>query len=112
MTTCPSGVNYMHLVDHARAHIEKTYRRPLLNRLTRTHAGSRAALSQSLPCSAETGQPGPALFGAALTGIPVPETAGSDAGAGAENPCQRARATFHAWHPPRRRARGVAASRS
>lgn len=36
MTTCPSGVNYMHLVDHARAHIEKTYRRPLLDRLTRT----------------------------------------------------------------------------
>ncbi len=35
MTTCPSGVNYMHLVDHARAHIEETYRRPLLNRLTR-----------------------------------------------------------------------------
>ena len=35
MTTCPSGVNYMHLVDHARAHIEKTYRRPLANRLTR-----------------------------------------------------------------------------
>jgi glycolate oxidase iron-sulfur subunit len=28
MTTCPSGVNYMHLVDHARAHIEKTYKRP------------------------------------------------------------------------------------
>ncbi len=25
MTTCPSGVHYMHLVDHARAHIEKTY---------------------------------------------------------------------------------------
>ncbi|MBX3598676.1 MAG: glycolate oxidase subunit GlcF [Rhizobiaceae bacterium] len=36
MTTCPSGVNYMHLVDHARAHIEKTYRRPLLDRLIRT----------------------------------------------------------------------------
>jgi glycolate oxidase iron-sulfur subunit len=35
MTTCPSGVNYMHLVDHARAHIEKTYRRPIINRLTR-----------------------------------------------------------------------------
>src|SRR3972149_573423 len=30
MTTCPSGVHYMHLVDHARAHIEATYRRPLL----------------------------------------------------------------------------------
>ena len=27
MTTCPSGVHYMHLVDHARHHIEKTYRR-------------------------------------------------------------------------------------
>lgn len=35
MTTCPSGVNYMHLVDHARAHIEKTYKRPLLDRLIR-----------------------------------------------------------------------------
>jgi glycolate oxidase iron-sulfur subunit len=35
MTTCPSGVHYMHLVDHARAHIEKTYRRPLFDRLTR-----------------------------------------------------------------------------
>ncbi|UJW76191.1 glycolate oxidase subunit GlcF [Rhizobium sp. SL42] len=34
-TTCPSGVDYMHLVDHARIHIEKTYRRPLMNRLTR-----------------------------------------------------------------------------
>ncbi len=35
MTTCPSGVHYMHLVDHARAHIEKTYRRPLSDRLLR-----------------------------------------------------------------------------
>ena len=35
MTTCPSGVHYMHLVDHARAHIEKTYKRPFFNRLTR-----------------------------------------------------------------------------
>ena len=35
MTTCPSGVHYMHLVDHARAHIEKTYKRPLFNRLNR-----------------------------------------------------------------------------
>jgi glycolate oxidase iron-sulfur subunit len=35
MTTCPSGVHYMHLVDHARAHIEKTYRRPLMDRLLR-----------------------------------------------------------------------------
>jgi glycolate oxidase iron-sulfur subunit len=28
MTTCPSGVHYMHLVDHARRHIEETYDRP------------------------------------------------------------------------------------
>ena len=35
MTTCPSGVHYMHLVDHARAHIEKTFRRRLPDRLVR-----------------------------------------------------------------------------
>jgi glycolate oxidase iron-sulfur subunit len=35
MTTCPSGVHYMHLVDHARAHVEATYRRPLVDRLVR-----------------------------------------------------------------------------
>ena len=35
MTTCPSGVHYMHLVDHARAHIERTYRRPLMDRALR-----------------------------------------------------------------------------
>ena len=36
MTTCPSGVNYMRLVDHARVRIEETYRRPFLDRLLRT----------------------------------------------------------------------------
>ncbi len=35
MTTCPSGVHYMHLVDHARRHIEETYTRPLGDRLLR-----------------------------------------------------------------------------
>jgi glycolate oxidase iron-sulfur subunit len=35
MTTCPSGVNYMHLVDHARAYIEDHYRRPLHERVLR-----------------------------------------------------------------------------
>ncbi|NTF30960.1 glycolate oxidase subunit GlcF [Rhizobium skierniewicense] len=35
VTTCPSGVDYMHLVDHARVHIEKTYKRPLMDRLIR-----------------------------------------------------------------------------
>ena len=42
-TTCPSGVDYMHLVDHARSHIEKTYRRPVPDRLL------RAALSRIIP---------------------------------------------------------------
>ena len=35
-TTCPSGVDYMHLVDHARIHIENTYQRPLMDRLIRS----------------------------------------------------------------------------
>ncbi|MBP0443711.1 glycolate oxidase subunit GlcF [Roseomonas sp. SSH11] len=54
MTTCPSGVHYMHLVDHARHHIEETYRRPLMERLI------RATLAVVLPR--------PALFRAALAG--------------------------------------------
>src|SRR3954471_15861401 len=43
MTTCPSGVHYMHLVDHARAHVEATYRRPWQDRLM------RALLANLLP---------------------------------------------------------------
>jgi glycolate oxidase iron-sulfur subunit len=35
MTTCPSGVHYMHLVDEARAYIEKTYTRPWHDRALR-----------------------------------------------------------------------------
>ena len=35
MTTCPSGVNYMHLIDHGRSHIEKTYKRPFGERIIR-----------------------------------------------------------------------------
>jgi glycolate oxidase iron-sulfur subunit len=35
MTTCPSGVNYMHLMDHARHHIERTYQRPAASRWLR-----------------------------------------------------------------------------
>jgi glycolate oxidase iron-sulfur subunit len=35
MTTCPSGVHYMHLVDQARVRVEETYRRPLPERLVR-----------------------------------------------------------------------------
>ena len=54
MTTCPSGVHYMHLVDRAREHIEETYRRPLAERLF------RALLVRVLP--------NPGLFRWALRG--------------------------------------------
>jgi glycolate oxidase iron-sulfur subunit len=47
MTTCPSGVHYMHLVDHARAHVEETYRRPFVDRML------RAMIARVLP------RPGP-----------------------------------------------------
>src|SRR5690606_19497406 len=43
MTTCPSGVHYQHLIDHARVHVEKTYRRPWADRVF------RAALATVLP---------------------------------------------------------------
>ena len=36
MSTCPSGVNYMHLIDHGRSHIEKTYKRPFNDRIIRS----------------------------------------------------------------------------
>jgi glycolate oxidase iron-sulfur subunit len=54
MTTCPSDVHYMHLVDHARKHIEATYTRPLGDRLL------RAVLAAVLPR--------PLLFRLALLG--------------------------------------------
>jgi len=54
VTTCPSGVHYMHLVDHARAYIERTYRRPWSERLI------RGALGRIIPR--------PWLFRLALTG--------------------------------------------
>jgi len=40
MTTCPSGVNYMHLVDHARCWIEENYRRPWDERVLRIFLGT------------------------------------------------------------------------
>jgi len=40
MTTCPSGVDYMHLVDHARTYIERTYRRPWHERALRAALGT------------------------------------------------------------------------
>jgi len=43
MSTCPSGVHYMHLVDYARERIEATYRRPFRDRWL------RALLARVLP---------------------------------------------------------------
>src|SRR5579871_2295300 len=43
MTTCPSGVNYMHLVDQARVRIEQEFSRPLMERML------RAVLAMVLP---------------------------------------------------------------
>ena len=40
MTTCPSGVNYMHLIDHARHHVAQTYRRPFQERAIRWLLGA------------------------------------------------------------------------
>ncbi len=54
MTTCPSDVHYMHLVDHARKHIEETYTRPRGDRWL------RQLLAMVLPS--------PALFRLALLG--------------------------------------------
>ena len=39
MTACPSGVNYMHLMEYGRRHIEQTYRRSFFERLVRILLG-------------------------------------------------------------------------
>ncbi|MBV8576775.1 MAG: glycolate oxidase subunit GlcF, partial [Acetobacteraceae bacterium] len=40
MTTCPSGVHYMHLIDYARRWIERNYRRPCVDRVLRRLLGT------------------------------------------------------------------------
>jgi glycolate oxidase iron-sulfur subunit len=65
MTTCPSGVNYMHLVDHGRRHIEAHYRRPLAERLLRRLLGrvlSRPALLRAALYGARMAKPFTALM--------------------------------------------------
>ncbi len=59
MTTCPSGVDYIHLVDHARAHIEKSYRRPLIDRVMRSflaRVASQSLAYEALACYRGIGQ--------------------------------------------------------
>ncbi|HEV2334379.1 MAG TPA: glycolate oxidase subunit GlcF [Stellaceae bacterium] len=60
MTTCPSGVNYMHLVDHGRRHIAAHYRRPWAERLLRGLIGrvlSRPALLRAALHGARLAKP-------------------------------------------------------
>jgi glycolate oxidase iron-sulfur subunit len=63
MTTCPSGVHYMHLVDQARVHIEKTYARPTVDYWL------RRMLAMILPR--------PHLFRLALTGASLARSFGA-----------------------------------
>jgi len=77
MTTCPSGVHYMHLVDQARVRIEKTYQRPLADRLLRSVLAfvlPRPAVFRIAMTLARIGRPLAAL-------LPSPSlSAGPDAG--------------------------------
>ena len=69
MTTCPSGVHYMHLVDHGRRHIEAHYRRPAGERLLRRLLGrvlTRPALFRLALLAAGLAKPLAALMPRAL----------------------------------------------
>jgi glycolate oxidase iron-sulfur subunit len=98
MTTCPSGVNYMHLVDQARAKIEKEYRRPFAERALRAmlawvlprpelfRLSMRLArfgrpLAALLPTTASSASPSflrriKAMLALAPSGLPAPGSSG------------------------------------
>ena len=60
MTTCPSGVHFAHLIDRARIHIEKTYKRPAADRLLRRFIAtvvSRPALFRLTALAGRLGRP-------------------------------------------------------
>ena len=57
MTTCPSGVDYMHLVEIARNHIEKTGKRSLKDRAVRKMLASDRAPPEAFPLGFEGGAP-------------------------------------------------------
>jgi glycolate oxidase iron-sulfur subunit len=74
MTTCPSGVNYMHLVDQARVRIEKDYRRPLSERMLRAVLAwvlPRPRLFRAGMALARLGRPLSALLPVTKTGSDV-----------------------------------------
>ena len=78
MTTCPSGVDYMHLVDYARAHIEQTARRGIKERM------ARAMLAAILPY--------PDRFRLALRGATVRQAVHGTAA-----PSRAARSWWRCW---------------
>jgi glycolate oxidase iron-sulfur subunit len=75
MTTCPSGVNYMHLVDQARVRIEKEYSRPLSERLLRSVLGfvlPRPKLFRTSMILARFGRPFAPLLPGSKAGVTTP----------------------------------------
>ncbi len=75
MTTCPSGVNYMHLVDQARVRIERDYKRPLTERLLRAVLGwvlPRPKLFRASMILARLGRPLVGLLPASKPGATTP----------------------------------------
>ena len=95
MTTCPSGVNYMHLVDQARVRIERDYSRPLAERALRAVLAfvlPRPGLFRASMIMARLGRPFVALAAGAEDGIGDADLAAADqgdAGAGAAAACRR-----------------------
>src|ERR1700735_5843616 len=71
MTTCPSGVHYMHLVDHARTYIENTYTRPWPDRALRALLArvlpNRSAFALTLRAARLAAWLGPLLPGRGVT---------------------------------------------
>ncbi|MBX6745199.1 MAG: glycolate oxidase subunit GlcF [Acetobacteraceae bacterium] len=63
MTTCPSGVHYMHLVDHARRYIEDTYQRPWPERALRRMLGMVLPYPQRFRLALQGGRLGRRLAG-------------------------------------------------
>ena len=83
MTTCPSGVNYMHLVDHARTYIEQTYRRPWHDALLRALLAAVLPYPGRFRRGAGRGAAGAAVRPAAAAPRHAVPAAAGDAGDGA-----------------------------
>ena len=92
MTTCPSGVNYMHLVDQARVRIEKDYTRPLTERALRAVLAwvlPRPGLFRASMILARLGRPLAALAAGPQGRLGIADFVAAnqgDAGAGAGQP--------------------------